>query len=1083
MWILRLALRRPYTIAVLCVVIAILGSLSITRMKVDMLPNIDIPVVIAVWQYSGLSAEEMERRVTYPAERGYSTAVSGISYMESQSIAGISVVKVFFEPGTDIGGSIAGLGSASSLMLRYMPPGMQPPLIVRFNASNVPVAQITVSGEGVSEQPLFDYGLNFLRLRLFTIPGLSAPAPYGGRMRQVMVDIDLARTAARGLSPQDVAQAVLQSNIIIPAGSVRVGSSEYDVQLNSSPTSLDEFNQMPVKMVNGTMVLLRDVAYVHDGFAVQTNIARVNGKRATYLTVVKKADASTLAVIDATRELLPALQATAPNGVVLKLEFDQSVFVRGAVMNVLYEVLIASLLVSFMILFFLGSWRSTVLVISSIPLALLCGVIGLNLTNQTLNLMTLGGLALAVGMLVDDATVAVENIHRNRLMDKNLTTAILDGAQQIAVPALAATSTICIVFFPVVLLDGAARYLFTPLALSVVFSMVASYVLSRTLVPALARKLMAGEAPHLAHGAEGKGLAASFNASREMYFNRFREGYVSMLQAVLRHRWFVLAGATAFIAIGLMLIPVVGMDFFPSVDTGQMKLHVRAPAGYRIEQTEHSIELVEDEIRKIVPSSELDTINVNIGLPQFYNLAFVQTDNTGGNDAEMLIALKPGHAPTAQYMRRVREELFSKFPDLGLYFQPADLVSQVLNFGLSAPLDIQVEGRDLPKMQELTTKLLREIKLIPGVVDVRLAQVFQRPGLRVDVDRQRGALIGLTQRDVANSMLTSLSSSAVVTPNFWVNPSNGVNYAVAVQTPIEQLRSIDSLMATPVSPANQSTQPSDSATSAYLGAISHLTPFQSRASASHYSVQPVLNVQASVDGRDLGAVATDIDKIIKSLVVPTGIKVRLRGQSDSMFSSFKSLGMGLILAAVLVYLLMVVLFQSWVDPFIIMFSVPGALVGILALLVATGSTLNVPSFMGSIMAIGIAVSNSILMVSFANETRMSNKGLSAVEAVTEAGRTRLRPVLMTAIAMILGMLPMAMGHGEGGEQNAPLGRAVIGGLLLATLFTLFIVPAVYAVLRKSPPSMEDLDRQFEAETENNSSQPASLGAVAQSGEG
>src|SRR3954467_4701910 len=691
MWIVRLALRRPYTIAVLCSLIAIFGILSTTKMKTDILPAIDIPVVIVVWNYPGLSAEDMERRVVFISERGMSTTVSGISRIASESMSGIGILKVWFEPGSDIGGAIAQISSVMLTASRIMPPGITPPSIIRYNASNVPVAQLTISGDKLTEQELYDYGLNFIRLRLFTIPGLATPAPYGGKSRQIMVDIDPARVAAKGLAPNDVVQAVLQSNVLVPAGSAVIGNTLYDVKLNSSPDSIKAFNDLPIKAVDGATVVLGDVARVRDGYAVQENLVRVNGRRATYLAILKKADASTLAVVEGTRDVLPTVKAAAPEGLELKLDFDQSVFVRAAVTNVLHEAVIASILVSLMILFFLGSWRGAVLVGTSIPLAILVGLIGLFLWGQTLNLMTLGGLALAIGMLVDDATVEVENIHRNRHMGKPLTVAILDGARQIAVPALAATLTICVVFFPVVLLEGPARFLFTPLALGVVISMLASYLLSRTLVPTLARILMEKEALH----PEGNSLGARFNRWRDGAFERFQEGYAATLGAVLQHRGLVLGSAGLILACTAALPFVVGLDFFPAVDAGQMRLHFRAPIGTRLEETERLVSRLAQRIRDVVPAGQLATINSMIGIPISYNMAFVQTDNTGSQDADVLVALKKKHAPTERYMEKIRRDLPDEFPGCSFYFQPADIVSQVLNFGLTAPIDVQIDGPDV----------------------------------------------------------------------------------------------------------------------------------------------------------------------------------------------------------------------------------------------------------------------------------------------------------------------------------------------------------------------------------------------------
>jgi len=1070
MWIVRLALRRPYTVAVLSALIFIFGVMSAVRMNKDIFPSIDIPVVVVVWNYPGLSAEDMERRIVLISERAYSTTIDGIQHIDSQSIAGIGLLKIYFQPGADLGTAIAQISSVSQTASRIMPPGIQPPNVLRYNAGNVPVAQLTTSSPTLSEQQLFDYSLNFLRIRLFTIPGTSIPGPYGGKQRQIMVDVNPAATSAKGLSPQDVVTALLASNVIVPAGTAQIGNTEYNVKLNSSPETVEQFNELPVKVVNGATVRLGDVAHVRDGYAVQYNQVHIGGKRASYLAILKHSDASTLAVVDGVRELLPQLQAAAPEGMELKIDFDQSVFVRAALSNVLHEAVISSILVSLMILFFLGSWRSVLIVSSSIPLALLVGVSGLFLADHTFNIMTLGGLALAIGMLVDDATVEVENIHRNRHHEPKLMVAILDSAHQVATPAIAATLTICIVFFPVVLLTGPARFLFTPLALAVVISMLASYLLSRTLVPVLARLLMEKEPIDLG---EGTDRWARFNRWRDRGFERVRARYASALAEVLRHRGWVMGTAGVVLAVSLGLPFVVGLDFFPPVDAGLMKLHFRAPIGTRLSETERLVLAAEQKIRAIIPAEELSALNDNIGIPLSYNLAFVATDNIGPQDAEILISLKPGHRPTADYMRRIREELPRDFPGSTLYFQPADIVSQVLNFGLSAPIDVQIQANDLDQGYEVGRQLATRMRHIPGLADVRIAQVLDYPTLKLDVNRDEAARVGLSQKDVANDLLTSLASSTLVSPSFWLNPKNNVNYFVVVQTPIDRMESTGDLLATPITTAGQSINqniargPTDAATTpgaTYLGTISHIGPGRTLGSVNHSTIQRVINVQGNADGRDLGAIGADIQKAIASLTgVPPTMRITLRGQIESMNSSFSSLAGGLLLAIVLVYLLMVVLFQSWLDPLIIMVAVPGALVGVLWMLALTGTTLNVESFMGTIMAVGIAVSNSILLVNFANDIRVE-RNLGALEGALEAGKTRLRPVLMTALAMILGMLPMAFALGEGGEQNAPLGRAVIGGLLMATVVTLFLVPLVYSVLRKALPSAHRLDAQFNAES-------------------
>ncbi len=1081
MWIVRLALRRPYTVAVMSFLIIVLGVLSLTRMTVDILPAIDIPVVIVVWNYPGLSPEDMERRVVLIAERAYSTTVNGIERIESQCISGIGLLKIYFQPGSELGTAIAQITSVSNTILRIVPPGMQPPVIIQFNASNVPVAQMTVSSKTLSEQALFDYGLNFIRVRLFTIPGLATPAPFGGKNRQIMIAIDANALASRGVSPSDVVTALQSSNVILPAGTARIGEIEYNVLTNASPEVVDHFNAIPIKVVGNRPVYIGDVARVSDSFAEQTNIVRINGQRATYLAILKHADASTLAVVDATRDVLPLIKETAPEGLELKIDFDQSIFVRGAIEGVVREAVLASILVSLMILVFIGSWRSMVIVIISIPLSILTSIIGLKLTGHTINLMTLGGLALAVGMLVDDATVEVENIHRNRSLGKPLTVAILDGARQVAVPAIVATLSICVVFFPVELLYGPAKFLFTPLALAVVIAMLASYVLSRTLVPTMSRMLMAGE--HREHApvvsdaeSSTRGaakLSQTMNRFRDRAFDRFRESYGRLLESVLAHPVFSLVVAGLLFAASLGLVFVVGTDFFPAVDSGLMKLHFRAPVGTRLEKTEEIVAQVEKRIREVIPSDELETINSMIGVPVFYNLAFVQTENIGGMDADILIALKRGHHPSSIYRKQLREILEREFPSSSIYFQAADIITLVLNFGLTSPIDVQIEDRDLSRAYQFAVKLKNALREIPGAADVHINQVLDYPALQVDIDRTRAAYLGMSERDVANSVLISLSSSSLVAPSFFVNPENNVNYTVAVQVPLNRLDSIDSLRAIPITPPSAAglfrpsaeVLPTDipqisAQPLANLATVSHRV---SAANISHYTVQRIVNVDATLEGRDLGSVSKDILKKISGLgPLPPGTRITLRGQYEVMNQSFRSLGLGLILAIILVYFLMVVLFQSWLDPFIIMAAVPGALAGILWMLALTGTTINVESLMGSIMAIGIATSNSILLVSFANDIRVE-RGVSAIEAALEAAKTRLRPVLMTALAMILGMLPMALALGEAGEQNAPLGRAVIGGLIVATIVTLLVVPTIYSLLRRSLPTKYLLEKKFRAE--------------------
>ena len=1057
--LVRVALRRPYTSAVAAMLILMMGALSITRMIVDIFPVIDIPVVLVVWNYPGLTTEDMERRVVFISERAYSTTVNGIERIESQSIPGIGILKVYFQPGTEIGAAIAQISTVNSSILRSAPPGMTPPAVIQFNASNVPVAQLTLSSKSLSEQQIFDYSLNFIRIRLFTIPGLSTPAPFGGKSRQMIVDLDPALLVAKGFTPTDVVNALQASNVIVPAGTARIGEREYNVQLNSSPPSVEKFNELPIGVFNGVPVTLGDVARVNDSFAVQGNIVHVNGKRAVYLAILKHADASTLAVVDAAKGALPEIQAAAPNGLDLKIDFDQSVFVRAAVENVIQEAIISSILVSLMILIFLGSWRNTVIVSVSIPLSIFAGIMGLFLTGQSINLMTLGGLALAIGLLVDNATVTIENIHRNLALGKPLTVAILNGTSEVIQPLTVATLAICIVFFPVVMLFGVARFLFIPLAITVVLCMLASYVLSFTIVPAFARYLLAGEKHH---GAP-KGIFGAF----DRVFDKLRDAYGRALEGALARRGFLLACTFGLLVVSGGLATMLGTDFFPTADVGIIKLHYRGPPGTKLEQTELAVLAVEDSLRKIIPADEIDTINDNIGVPSSFNLAFVPSDNVAAMDAEILVSLKPGHHPTIDYIRAIRAKLPGEFPGSLFYFQTADIVSQVLNFGLSAPIDIQIQDTNFERAYGIGQQLLRKLQRIPGVADPHLVQVLNYPSLQIDVDRMRAVKLGISQRDVANNMLTSLSSSALVAPSYFLNPANNVNYTVAVQTPISRINDLSDLLDTPVSRPDASgnvTTALPAASAMRLGDIANVYPKSSLESVNHYTVQRVIDIATNIDGRDLGSVAADIKKAIAEISkdLPASTKIEIRGQYQVMQASFTSLALGMLIAIVLVYALLVILFQSWVDPFIIMMALPGALAGIIWMLVLTHTTINVESLMGAIMTIGISVSNSILVVSFANDLRARHDS-NALEAVIEAGKTRLRPILMTALAMIIGMVPMALGLGDGGEQNAPLGRAVIGGLVMATLATLFLVPIFYTLLRRPPPTLHSLDARFEAE--------------------
>ena len=1073
MELVRVALRRPYTIAVLSLLVLLLGGLAITRMVVDFFPKIDIPVVFVGWNYPGLSAEEMERRVIIISERAYSTTVNGIERIESNCIPGIGLVKVYFHQGTDIGASIAQINAINGTILRILPPGITPPVIIQYDPATVPIVQMVLSSKTVPEGRIFDHAFNFVRVKLFTIPGLTVPAPFGGRLRQIMVDLNPQLMTAKGVSPTDVVNALQSSNVLVPAGTARIGSTEYNVLMNSSPPTVDQFNQMPLRVSNGVPVLLGDVARVADGFAVQNNIVHVDGRRATYLTILKHSEASSLAVVEATRNLLPEIQKAAPEGIEIKLDFDQSVYVRAAIQNVASEAIIASVLVSLMVLLFLGSWRNTIVVITSIPCAMAAGILGLYVTGNTINLMTLAGLSLATGILVDDATVAVENIHRHRAIGQPLTVAILDGSREVALPRTMATLAICIVFIPVAFLYGVSKFLFVPLALSVVFSLLASYILSFTLVPMLSRQLLAGE--HHDDG-DGNGIGARFNRARESSLEWLQDTYAAVLTVIMRHRPFVLVCLILMGGVSIFLGRVVGTDFFPTADVGIMKLHFRAPMGMRIEETEKLVLALEEEIRKVIPAEEVSTINDMLGVPLFFNLAFVPTDNISGMDADVLISLKHPHKPSAHWMRELRDKLPPKFPGSTMYFQNADIVTQVLNFGLPAPIDVQIQDANFERAQGYAARVRKIIEETPGAVDVRQMQVLNYPALRVEVDRVRAARLGLTQRDVASNVLTTLSSSAIVNPSYFLNP-NGVNYTVAVQTPIERMSSVEDLMATPITPGagpmlDNTAAPKLNAVPGApvtrLSSIASIRPDTSYQSVSHYTVQRVLDIAANVDGRDLGGVVSDIKRKIDAMTAekdfPPTSKIVIRGQYQVMNASFESLIGGLLLAIVLVYALLVVLFQSWIDPFIIMMAVPGALIGILWILALSGTTINVMSLMGAIMAVGIGVSNSILIVSFANDLRVEKK-LGVIEAAIEAGRTRLRPVLMTALAMIIGMVPMALGLGEAGEQNAPLGRAVIGGLAMATIATLFVVPVIYTFVRKNMPILHDLDARFEAEAQ------------------
>jgi multidrug efflux pump subunit AcrB len=1057
MWIVALALRRPYTFVIMAMMIVILGVLAATRMPTDIFPEIDIPVVSVIWQYGGISPEEMAEAITVRSERAFTVSVNDIEHMESQSLPGLGIIKVFFHPRAKIEAAVSQLTAMSNSTIHNMPPGTVPPNIVRYNASSVPILQLSISSDTLSEQQLYDYGYNFIRTQMANVEGATFPLPYGGRPRQVSVDIDPEKLFAQGLSPTDVSAAINSQSIIMPSGSVKIGAEEYAVKLNSSPDAATAFNRLPIRQTNGTTIYVGDVAHVRDGYAVQTNIVRHNGSRAALLTVLKNGGSSTLEIIKELKAILPRIRSTLPPALDLKLLFDQSVFVRAAIQDVLREAVIAAFLTAMMILLFLGSWRSTIVVCVSIPLSILTGLIVLYLMNETINVMTLGGMALAVGILVDDATVEIENIHRNLGMGKGIVRAILDGAMQIATPAFVSTLCICIVFVPVVFLTGAAKYLFTPLALAVVLSMMASYLLSRTLVPTMVRYLLAKEAAEIQ--AAGEHIPRGISGVFQRWFERLRDGYRSVLASALAHRKFVAVSFFLLVGVCFALTPMLGQDFFPQVDAGQIRMHVRAPAATRIEETEHYFAEVEKDIRSVIPPAELTDVLDDIGLPYSgFNIALSDSATIGTFDGDIMVSLNHEHAPTAGYVRKLRERLKRDFPELTVFFQPADIVGQILNFGLPAPIDVQVAGplANAKAEYDLARQIEHSLSRVPGAVDVHTHQVEGVPALMFKVDRTRASQMGLSQRSVADSLLISLSSSNQIAPNFWIDPRNGVDYPVAVMTPQFRIDSTSQLLRTPIRGASGN----NSQLIANLGTLEReMTP----PVVNHYNVQPVYDVYANVQDRDLGAVAGDLEKILAGYQskLPKGSFIETRGQVSTMKSSFEGLSVGLIFAVVLVYFVMVVNFQSWLDPFIILMALPGALAGIVLMLFVTQTTISVPSMMGAIMSIGVATANSILLVNFANDLR--EEGADAVTAALEAGFTRLRPVMMTALAMIVGMLPMALGLGEGGEQNAPLGRAVIGGLLLATVATLFFVPVVYSVLRRNPPRFNSHSRLEEEE--------------------
>ena len=1056
MWIVQLALRRPYTFVVMALCIVVLGGLAMVRMPADIFPDIDIPVVSVIWSYGGLSPEEMAEIITTRSERGFTTAVNDIEHMESTSLTGISVIRIYFHPNARIDAAVSQLAAQSQSTLKSLPPGTTPPNVIRYNAATVPILDLGLSSDTLTEQEEYDLGYNFIRTQLANIQGASIPLPYGGRPKQVMIDLNPQALYSHGLGANDVTDALNSQNLILPTGTAKIGTREYSVQLNNSPTIVDAFNKLPIKTVNGTTILMKDVAQVRDGYAVQTNIVRHDGRRGALLTILKNGASSTLDVVKRIKGILPRVQSTLPPALKITQLFDQSVFVASAISGVVKEAMAAALLTGLMILLFLGSWRSTLIVCISIPLSILTSLAVMSLLGETINIMTLGGLALAVGILVDDATVEIENIHRNLGMQKGVTTSILDGAQQIAVPAFVSTLCICIVFVPVIFLQGVAQYLFTPLALAVVLAMMASYLLSRTLIPTMVRYLIPAELRFYRHGVDHEeeipdaGIIWNIHHRFNNLFESMRDAYSSVLHSTLAHRKMVLILFFALAVCCVGLYPFIGTDFFPQVDGGQIRLHVRCPGGTRIEETEQRFSQVEDSIRKIIPANEIADVLDNIGLPYSgFNLAFTDSVTLGSFDGEILVSLKPDHGPTWDYVRELRHKLSREYPDVTFFFQPADIVSQILNFGLPAPIDVQVTGpiRNAPKNYLIAQELSGRLAKIPGATDVHVHQVNDVPLMRMNVDRARASVMGIQQKNIANDMLMSLSSSGQVSPNWWVNPANNVDYLVAVQTPAYKVDSEEALMNTPVHTGNGGTQ--------MLGNLAQMERGHTASVVNHYNVQPVYDVYANVQDRDLGSFSKDAAKVVEGMKakLPPGSFFETRGQVATMNASFTGMGYGLVFAILLVYFLMVVNFQSWTDPFIILMALPGALAGILLMLFFTHTTISVPALMGAIMSIGVGTANSILLVTFANDLR--REGMDAMTAAYEAGRTRLRPVVMTAVAMLAGMVPMAMGLGEGGEQNAPLGRAVIGGLMMATVATLFVVPVVYSLMRKTPPKMFD----------------------------
>ncbi|MFT4279567.1 MAG: efflux RND transporter permease subunit [Rhodopseudomonas sp.] len=1051
--LVRIALSRPYTFVVLALLLLIVGPLAALRTPTDIFPEIRIPVIGVVWQYTGLPPDQMAGRITTPFQRALTTTVNDIEHIVANSYGGFGIVKIFFQPNVDIRTANAQVTAISQTLLKQMPPGATPPLILNYSASTVPILQLALSGEGMTEQSLADLAINQLRTPLVTVPGAAIPWPFGGKQRQIQIDLDPSALQARGLSGQDVANALAAQNLITPVGTQKIGEFEYVIQLNNSPLKIEDLGNLPIKAVNGAMVYIRDVASVRDGNPPQTNIVHVDGNRSVLMMVLKAGAVSTLDIIAGIKQKIVDVKDAMPASLKIALIGDQSVFVRGAITGVAVEGVIAALLTSVMILLFLGSWRSTIIIAVSIPLSVLGAIICLSAIGETLNIMTLGGLALAVGILVDDATVTIENINWHLEQGKEVEPAILDGANQIVTPAFVSLLCICIVFVPMFFLQGVARYLFVPMAEAVMFAMVWSFLLSRTLVPTMAKYLLK---PHVHHDSlsgrkPSRNPLVRFQQGFEGVFARFRHGYGDLLTLAMGHRRVFVAGFLGVVALSFALVPYLGRNFFPSVDAGQILMHVRTQVGTRIEETANQLAEVQKAIRKIIPPDQIETLTDNIGMPiSGINLTYNNTGVIGTQDGDIQIKLKGEHRPTEEYVKLLREQLPRQFPGMTFAFLPADIVSQILNFGAPAPIDLQIRGANLPANFDYAGKLLAKIKRIPGVADARIQQSPNNPTFNIDVDRTRAQYVGLTERDVTNSLVVNLAGSSQVAPTYYLNPDNGVSYSIVMQTPQYHVDSLSKLETIPISASGAA-----AAGAPILGGLAEIKRSAGNAVVSQYDIQPIVQIFATTQGRDLGAVSADIRKVIDETKaeVPKGSSVVLLGQVETMNSAFAGLLFGLLGAIVLIYLLIVVNFQSWADPFVIITALPAALAGIVWMLFATGTTLSVPALTGAIMCMGVATANSVLVISFARE-RYAVLG-DPVQAALESGFVRFRPVLMTALAMIIGMAPMALGLGEGGEQNAPLGRAVIGGLLFATFATLMFVPVVFSMVHNKQPASDD----------------------------